>query len=251
MTASPIRSEVAMRVAGIGLMLVVWEVSGQSGVLGKLWPPLSVIVIHAMEPISSSILLRALHFTAASAGAGLLIGSAAGIALALLGLLWPRFGQGLGRFAATVNAVPLIALGPVLIVTAGREATPVMIASITVFFGVFVAASTGLASVRREQADLLSVLGASRRNRLWLLQIPSALPMLVDGLKLSVTAAVVGAILGEWFGAPGGIGLVLVSAMQNYQIPLLWSAALLGASLSLVAYGLLGVLQRWLELRFR
>ena len=126
-----------------------------------------------------------------------------------------------------------------------------MIASITVFFGVFVAASTGLASVRREQGDLLSVLGASRSDRLWLLQIPSALPMLVDGLKLSVTAAVVGAILGEWFGAPGGIGLVLVSAMQNYQIPLLWSAALLGATLSLVAYGLLGVLQRWLELRFR
>jgi NitT/TauT family transport system permease protein len=139
----------------------------------------------------------------------------------------------------------------VLIVTAGREATPVVIASITVFFGVFVAASSGLASASREQGDLLTVLGASRRNRLWLLQVPGALPMFVDGLRLSVTAAVVGAILGEWFGAPGGIGLLLVSAMQNYQIALLWSAALLAALMSLGAYGLLGLLQRWLEWRFR
>jgi len=251
MIGSPTQSGMALRVAGIGLLLLTWEFVGQNGVLGKLWPPLSVIVSYAMEPSSASILLRALHFTAVSAGSGLLIGSATGVVLALLGLLWPPLGQGLGRLAATVNAVPLIALGPVLIVTAGREATPIMIASITVFFGVFIAASTGLASVRREQADLLTVLGASRRNRLWLLQIPNALPMLVDGLKLSVTAAVVGAILGEWFGAPGGIGLILVSAMQNYQIPLLWSAALLGAMLSLVAYGFLGALQRWLEVRFR
>ena len=159
--------------------------------------------------------------------------------------------MGLGRFAATVNAVPLIALGPVLIVTVGRDSTPVTIAAITVFFGVFVAASAGLQSVRREQRDLLTVLGASPRRRLFYLQLPTALPMLVDGLKLSVTAAVVGAILGEWFGAPGGLGLVLVSAMQNYQITLLWSAALLGALLSLSAYGSLSILQHWLEERYR
>ena len=240
-----------MRAAGVVLLLAAWEMLGQSGLLGKLWPPLSAIVGHLRVPGNAAMLLQALQSTAASAGAGLLIGSTFGVVLAVLGLLWAPLGQGLGRFAATLNAVPLIALGPVLIVTVGRDATPVMIASITVFFGVFVAASSGLASVRREQGDLLTVLGASRRSRLWLLQVPTALPMFVDGLRLSVSAAVVGAILGEWFGAPGGIGLVLVSAMQNYQIALLWSAALLGALLSLAAYGALGLLQRWLEARFR
>lgn len=251
MTAAqpPLRS--GLPVLGVALLLVAWEVVGRSGLLGKLWPPLSEIVEHVLVPGNAVVLLHALQSTAASAGVGLLVGSTFGVLLAVLGLLWAPLGQGLGRFAATLNAVPLIALGPVLIVTAGRDATPVMIASITVFFGVFVAASSGLASVRREQGDLLTVLGANRRRRLWLLQVPTALPMFVDGLRLSVSAAVVGAILGEWFGAPGGIGLVLVSAMQNYQIALLWSAALLGALLSLAAYGVLGLLQRWLEWRFR
>jgi NitT/TauT family transport system permease protein len=251
MSGDAARPGLAMRAAGVALLLLAWELLGQGGALGKLWPPLSDIVGHVLAPGNAALLLGALQSTATSAGTGLLIGSAFGVLLAVLGLLWTPLGQGLGRFAATLNAVPLIALGPVLIVTAGREATPVVIASITVFFGVFVAASSGLASASREQGDLLTVLGASRRNRLWLLQVPGALPMFVDGLRLSVTAAVVGAILGEWFGAPGGIGLLLVSAMQNYQIALLWSAALLAALMSLAAYGLLGLLQRWLEWRFR
>ena len=251
MNRSPKPDNRIMQGTGVVLLLVAWETLGRQGTLGALWPPLSEIVSYAMQPASTSVLLRALHYTAAAAGTGLVIGSLAGIGLALLGLRWPAFGDGLGRFAATVNAVPLIALGPVLIVTVGRDSTPVTIAAITVFFGVFVAASAGLASVRREQRDLLTVLGASPRRRLFYLQLPTALPMLVDGLKLSVTAAVVGAILGEWFGAPGGLGLVLVSAMQNYQITLLWSAALLGALLSLSAYGSLSILQHWLEERYR
>lgn len=251
MSAAPAAVGSAARTTGVVLLLLLWEVLGRSGFLGNLWPPLSLVVSYLFDAGNASFLVDALLFTAVAAGAGLLIGSVFGVVLAVLGQLWTPLGQGLGRFAATLNAVPLIALGPVLIVTVGREATPVMIASIAVFFGMFVAASSGLSSVRREQAELLTVLGASQRHRLWLLQLPHALPMLVDGLRLSVTAAVVGAILGEWFGAPGGLGLLLVSAMQNYQITLLWSAALLGALLSLAAYGALGILQRWLEWRFQ
>ena len=149
MIGAHLQSGSATRVAGVGLLLLSWEALGQSGALGKLWPPLSVIVRHMLEPGNAAMLLRAVQFTAASAGAGLLIGSSIGVLFAVLGLLWPPLGQGLGRFAATLNAVPLIALGPVLIVTAGRAATPVMIASITVFFGVFVAASSGLARDRK------------------------------------------------------------------------------------------------------
>ena len=55
----------------------------------------------------------------------------------------------------------------------------------------------------------------------------------------------------EWFGAPRGLGLLIVSAMQNFQIQLLWAAALLGVVASLAAFGLLALLQRWTEYRFR
>jgi ABC-type nitrate/sulfonate/bicarbonate transport system permease component len=100
-----------VRVAGVALLLAAWEALGQSGLLGKLWPPLSAIVGHLLVPGNAAMLLQALQSTAASAGAGLLIGSTFGVVLAVLGLLWAPLGQGLGRFAATLNAVPLIALG--------------------------------------------------------------------------------------------------------------------------------------------
>ena len=52
-------------------------------------------------------------------------------------------------------------------------------------------------------------------------------------------------MLGEWFGAPRGIGVLIVSAMQNYQIELLWAAALLSAVLSMLTYGAFSALARW------
>jgi NitT/TauT family transport system permease protein len=59
---------------------------------------------------------------------------------------------------------------------------------------------------------------------------------LLDGLTLAAPAAVLGAVIGEWFGAPRGLGILLVSSMQNFQIELLWAAALTSALVSLAAY---------------
>ena len=76
-----------------------------------------------------------------------------------------------------------------------------------------------------------------------MVQFPNALPTLIDGLKLGVSTAVLGAILGEWFGAPAGLGVLIVSSMQNFQINLLWSAAIIGTVMSGAAYFLLALLQ--------
>jgi len=79
----------------------------------------------------------------------------------------------------------------------------------------------------------------------------SALPAFADGLRLAAPAAVLGAILGEWFGAPRGIGILIVSSMQNFQIRQLWAAALLAAVVSMIAFALFGALERFVVSRFR
>jgi ABC-type nitrate/sulfonate/bicarbonate transport system permease component len=55
---------------------------------------------------------------------------------------------------------------------------------------------------------------------------------------------VLGAVLGEWFGAPRGLGVLIVSAMQNYQINLLWAAAMLAALVSMISFGACTLLSR-------
>ena len=77
------------------------------------------------------------------------------------------------------------------------------------------------------------------------------MPAFVDGLRLAAPGAVLGAILGEWFGAPRGLGLLIVSAMQNFQIALLWSAALLAATVSILAFVAFGALERFVVARYR
>jgi NitT/TauT family transport system permease protein len=66
---------------------------------------------------------------------------------------------------------------------------------------------------------------------------------LIDGLALAAPAAVLGAVVGEWFGAPRGLGVLLVSSMQNFQTDLMWAAALSAAVISLTAYAALAGLR--------
>ena len=77
-----------------------------------------------------------------------------------------------------------------------------------------------------------------------------ALPSLVSGLRLAWPAALIGAIIGEWFGASRGIGILIINAMQNFQIVLLWCAVLLAVAASLFFYGLLTLLERAAYARF-
>jgi len=75
------------------------------------------------------------------------------------------------------------------------------------------------------------------------LELPAALPTIASGARLSLCAAMIGAVLGEWFGAPHGLGLIVIGAMQNFQIPLLWCAVLLIAAASIVVYAAATVLE--------
>ena len=150
-----------------------------------------------------------------------------------------------------LNSIPSIALGPIFLVLLSRESTPAAVSSIQVFFIIFVSAAAGLQRATLAHRDLFSVLGAGRGNRFARLELPAALPALASGLRLAWPAALIGAIIGEWFGAPRGLGILIINAMQNFQIVLLWCAVLLAMISSLLIYGLLTVLERAAYARFR
>jgi ABC-type nitrate/sulfonate/bicarbonate transport system permease component len=241
---------VPLAVAGVVLLLVVVELIGRLGLAGPSWPPLSVVLEYLTTPSAQRVVGRALTATASAAALGFVLGTLVGVALAVLGSLVPAFGPGLDRLAAVVNAIPLIALGPLLINTVGRAATPTLVASLAAGFAVFVAATSALAAASESQRDVFTVLGAGRLATLLRLRLPTGLPLIVDGLTLAAPAAVLGAVIGEWFGAPRGIGVLLVSAMQNFQANVLWSAALSASVLALAGYLVLLGVRRVVERRF-
>jgi ABC-type nitrate/sulfonate/bicarbonate transport system permease component len=238
--------------AGIGgvVLVVLVELIGRLGLAGPGWPPLTAVLGYVAQPPAQQLLGRALVATGAAALGGFLLGSVVALVVAAIGVLVPAVAPGLDRLAAVVNAVPLIALGPLLITTAGREATPTLIAALAAGFALFVAATSALSAATDAQRDVFAVLGAGRVSTLLRLQLPAGIPVIVDGLTLAAPAAVLGAVVGEWFGARRGLGVLLVSSMQNVQVDQLWAAALTAAAMSLLAYLLLVVLRRAATRRF-
>jgi ABC-type nitrate/sulfonate/bicarbonate transport system permease component len=240
---------VLYQACGFLLLLAAWQIAGKAGVGGKTLPALSDVLRVYTMGWRRALLLPAAAATVSSAGIGLLLGAALGCVTALTAQLLPVLEPGLDRLAVVVNALPAIALGPVLIITAGREATPALLAAIPVFFLIYVAATSGLQSADQRLGQFFKASGASWWTRFLYLDAISALPALLNGMKLAVTTAMIGAVVGEWFGAPTGLGIVILNTMQNFQIPLMWAAVLVVAGISLTGYGVIGLLQSAVERR--
>jgi ABC-type nitrate/sulfonate/bicarbonate transport system permease component len=229
---------------GCVVLLGSWEIVGRAGLLGKTFPALSAVLHVFTDGPRWALLVRSSAATLGSAATGLAVGTCLGAAVALLAHLVPLLRGGLDRLAVLVNALPVIALGPVLIIAAGRESTPAALAAVPVFFLLYTSTGVGLRGASLRLESVLTTLGAGRWQRLTKLEAIAAVPSVLSGLKIAVSSAMIGAIVGEWFGAPSGLGVVVLNAMQNFQVPLLWATVIVIAALTLSGYGLLTLAER-------
>jgi NitT/TauT family transport system permease protein len=244
----PLAYRAVLAVAGLIASVVAWELIGRAGMFGHAWPPFNTVLAQWSE--SRSTLLDGLAVTTYEAAVGWVVGAVLALLSGVVTVLIRSVRPGLLHLAVVVNSIPVIALGPVLISIFPREVAPMALAAISVYFTTLVATTTGFAATMATHEDLFTVLGAGTRERFRHLQLPTALPIIVDGLKLAVPAAVLGAILGEWFGSPGGLGPILVATMQDAAYPLLWATALTGVVLSLAGFGLLALLHQGVKERY-
>jgi NitT/TauT family transport system permease protein len=238
--------------AAIGgvVLLGAMELIGRAGLAGMTWPPLSESVAYIIDPAHARLLTDAVIATMSAAAVGALLGIVGGSLLAVVGLQVGFLRPGLDRTAALAEAMPAIAIAPFLALTVGRDATPMIIPALGVGFIIYLSLSSGFAGIPPVRHDVFTALGASRTGRFMRLQLPNVLPSFFDGLALAAPAAVLGAMIGEFFGASRGLGVLVVSAMQNFQIPLLWAAAILSVGCSLIAYTIFTILQRQVRGRF-
>jgi ABC-type nitrate/sulfonate/bicarbonate transport system permease component len=229
---------------GCAVLLSGWEVIGRTGLLGKTFPSLSEVLRVFADGPRWALLVRSSAATLVSAATGYAVGICFGAAVALLAHLAPLLRRGLDRLAVLVNALPVIALGPVLIITAGRQSTPAALAAVPVFFLMYTSTRVGLRGASPRLELVLTTLGAHRWQRLTKLEAIAAVPSILSGMKIAASSAMIGAIVGEWFGAPSGLGVVVLNSMQNFQIPLLWATVILIAAMTLSGYGLLTLAER-------
>ena len=127
----------------------------------------------------------------------------------------PRFDRFITPILLFSQTIPKIAIAPLFLVWFGFGVLPkILVAFLICFFPIVLDTAIGLRSVPPEMLDLVRSMGANRANILLKIRLPASLPYLFSGLKIAITLAVAGAIVGEFVGADKGLGYLLQSDAQ-------------------------------------
>lgn len=213
------------------------------GVPPYLLPTPARVLGRLIEP--STGLYGHLAATAAAGVAGLLLGAAAGAALAALFVAARPVERAIYPWVLVSQTLPAAALAPLLTIWLGNGLAPrIAMAALFAFFPLLVNTAQGLRQVAPEQLDLLRAWGARPAQVFRLLRLPAGLPALFAGLKISSTLAVVGAIVGELAGSSSGLGYVISVATYHLQTDRVFAAVALAAALSLALYAAIVMVER-------
>lgn len=139
-----------------------------------------------------------------------------------------------------LNAVPKIAIAPILVVWMGFGPAPkVLLVFLVCFFPVVISTASGMKSTPFELVELMRSLGCTRRQEFFKLRFPHALPQVFVGLKTAISLAVIGAVIAEFVGAGAGLGFVIVTSGSSADTALAFAAmGLLGVMSIVLFYGL-------------
>jgi NitT/TauT family transport system permease protein len=169
--------------------------------------------------------------------AGFGIATVAGLATALLLASSRRIEQTMLPLVVALNAIPKVALAPLLVLWLGFEAAPkISLAALICFFPIVVAGMAGLTSTPADLGELASSLSATRWQAFVKVRIPWALPQVFVGLKLAVTLAVIGTVVAEFRTPNSGLGMIIVNATQQIDTPLAFAAITVLMVMSIVLF---------------
>jgi NitT/TauT family transport system permease protein len=137
----------------------------------------------------------------------------------------------------TSQAVPVIAIAPLLITWFGFGSTSkVLVSALVAFFPIVVNSAAGLASLDEGVVTLMRSFPASRLQIFLRARLPNALPQIFSGLKVGVVLAVIGAVVGEWVGADEGLGYLIVRANASLTVDLVFACIVLLAAMGIVLF---------------
>ncbi|MBX5204041.1 ABC transporter permease subunit [Rhizobium sp. NZLR1] len=229
---------------GIIVLLLVWASSIHLSNLNSIVLPSPAMV--AMDVVGNPELyvMQGLR-TLLIASVGLLLGIAAGTALAVVSWLSTTLRGMLTPLALVLGSVPVVALIPIIarLIGAGTPSILSIVAIIT-FFPAFVLTSSGMQSVPLGSKDLFQVLGARKVDLLTRLALPAAVPHWLVSLRTSAPLAMLAAMTGEFLIGSSGLGYLLRVSSSNFQTSRVIGAALLSTVFALMMVGATQALER-------
>jgi NitT/TauT family transport system permease protein len=222
----------------VALALLLWEVFVRAARLPVYILPAPSLILNTLGTHGDTYFNASL-VTFSEAGLGLFFGTLAGVGLAALLSLFPRFEGGVMTLAILIKSTPLVAIAPLLTIWLGFGIFPkVIITALLVFFPVLVNVLSGLFATDAALLETFHSWNASRLETFWYVRLPHAFPYLFSSLKVSMPLALMGAVVAEWTGASGGLGYVMWLAYANLNLPFLFAAVYILALAGMLTYTL-------------
>ena len=227
-------------------ILLVWELVVRGlGVPVVILPPPSQI---AATFAGNTGLLWADFVQTILKGAmsGYVIGALLAVAVAVLVDRYDFLRRGLLPVGNFMAALPIVGTAPILVMWFGFDwQSKAAVVVVMVFFPMLVNIVAGLADTSAMQRDLMHTYSASYWQTLWKLRLPAALPFVFNGLKISATLALIGAIVAEFFGSPTtGLGFRINASLGQLALDMVWAVIVVAALAGSALYGLLTFLER-------
>jgi NitT/TauT family transport system permease protein len=229
------------------LMLFVWDALIRFfGVSPIVFPGPAAVAQALWGGVMSGTFLRHLWITFQEVLGGFAIGCGAGLASGAVISQFRLLEKTVFPYFVALQTVPKLAIAPLFIVWFGFGLeSKIIIAALICFFPMVVNVIEGLQSTDRRQIDMLRATGASGWQVFMMVKVPNALPFIFVGLEIGIVLAVLGAIVGEFVGAQGGIGFVILQ--YNFQLE---TAKVFALIILLSAMGIaLHNLMKWLHRR--
>lgn len=242
------RLRALVTVAGVLLFLFAWDILVKwQGYAPYVLPSPGLVWQKFWIVLADGSLWRHLIVTLSEVLAGLGLGVGVAIILGYAIAKSQLLDQLLSPYLVALQAVPIVAVAPLLIIWVGFGAwSKILVCALTVFFPMLINTVVGIRAVEPDLAALMHSLRANRWQMFTLLEAPSALPVLLAGLKVSVTLAVIGAVVGEFVGADRGLGFLVNLGRNLLDTPLMFVALFTLIALALCLYGLVSLIERWL-----
>jgi NitT/TauT family transport system permease protein len=230
------------------VLLGLWQLLTALAVYpAYILPAPATVAERWLETAQSGALWRHTQVTLLEAGLGF------GAALLVVSLLAYPLAHSrlvsalLSPLLAATQAVPLVALAPLLVIWFGFGLTPKIITcALIVFFPLLLNAVSGLRSVDKSLKEAAAVFGASRWQTFWLVELPLSMRSLLTGVKIGFTVAFTGAVVGEFISSDAGLGYLLNLGRGQFDTPMVFVALLTLTFIAMIAYGLVGVLEKML-----
>jgi len=231
------------------LILVVWQIAVPVLGLSEFVLPTPWAIAKRMVT-DAGLLTRHAWYTTLEVGAGFLAGVVTGIPLALAIFYSRVFERAVYPMLVALQTVPKISLAPLLVLYLGYGWGPkIGLAFLISFFPIVISTVVGLQSLDKGLVNMVRSMGSTESQTFFKVRLPAAMPSIFGGLKVAISLAVIGAIIGEYIAAERGLGYLQLQANQQFDTTLNFATVISISLLGVVLYFALTFLESKISYR--